>query len=251
MGLLRHVDSSVRLLSGRKAIVLGGSGGIGRHVSGQLAEAGAHVVIHGGRNREKLTALLGELRRKGFSAEGFLQAVRHADELVDSVRKRMPFDIVVVAFGPLLQKPLSETSYAEWRRIVELNLTLPGAIVSLTAPDMAERGWGRIVLFGGTQTEQIRGFRTVAAYSAAKTGVGSLVRSAAKEFGDRGVAINAVAPGYVETEYLSPPTVRHLAMRSPDNTLIPPSSLARFVLNLVTQRSTIVNGAVIPMDKGL
>lgn len=251
MGLLRHVDSSGRPLAGRKAIVLGGSGGIGRQVSVQLAEAGAHLVVHGGQNREKLTSLLRELHEKGLSAEGFIQKVRHADELLDSVRKRMPFDIVVVAFGPLLQKPLAETSYAEWRRIVELNLTLPGAVVSLTAPEMAERGWGRIILFGGTQTEQIRGFRTVAAYSAAKTGIGSLVRSAAKEFGDRGVAINAVTPGYVETEYLSRPTVRRLAMRSPDKTLIPASSLARFVLNLVIQRSTIVNGAVIPMDKGL
>lgn len=220
-------------------------------MSVQLAEAGAHLVVHGGQNREKLTSLLRELHEKGLSAEGFIQKVRHADELLDSVRKRMPFDIVVVAFGPLLQKPLAETSYAEWRRIVELNLTLPGAVVSLTAPEMAERGWGRIILFGGTQTEQIRGFRTVAAYSAAKTGIGSLVRSAAKEFGDRGVAINAVTPGYVETEYLSRPTVRRLAMRSPDKTLIPASSLARFVLNLVIQRSTIVNGAVIPMDKGL
>ena len=251
MGLLRHVDNSDQPLSGRRAIVLGGSGGIGRHVSAQLAEAGAHVVVHGGRREEKLATLLRELHRKGLAAEGFMHSVRHADELLDSVRKRMPFDIVVVAFGPLLQKPLAETSYAEWRRIVELNLTLPGALVSLTAPEMAERGWGRIVLFGGTQTEQIRGFRTVAAYSAAKTGIGSLVRSAAREFGDRGVAINAVAPGYVETEYLSPRMVRQLAARSPDNTLIPASSLARFVLNLVIQRSTIVNGAVIPMDKGL
>jgi 3-oxoacyl-[acyl-carrier protein] reductase len=251
MGLLRHVDNSGRPLLGRKAIVLGGSGGIGRHVSVQLAEAGAQVVIHGGGDREKLRGLLRELSGRGQWAEGFLQNVRHADELLDSVRKRMPFDIVVVAFGPFLQKSLSETSYAEWRRIVELNLTLPGAIVSLTAPEMAARGWGRIVLFGGTSTEQIRGFRTVAAYSAAKTGIGSLVRSAAKEFGDRGVAINAVAPGYVETEYLSPETVRELASRSPDNALIPASSLARFVLNLVVQRSTIVNGAIIPLDKGL
>lgn len=251
MGLLRHVDNSGSPLLGRRALILGGSGGIGRHISIRLAEAGAQVVIHGGGDREKLRALLRYLSGKGASAEGFLQSVRHADELLDSVRKRMPFDVVVVAFGPFLQKPLAQTSYAEWRRIVELNLTLPGAIVSLVAPEMAAKGWGRIILFGGTRTEQIRGFRTVAAYSAAKTGIGSLVRSAAKEFGDRGVAINAVAPGYVETEYLTAEMARDLARRSPDNTLIPASSLARIVLNLVLQRSTIVNGAIIPLDKGL
>ncbi|MFW6328967.1 MAG: SDR family NAD(P)-dependent oxidoreductase, partial [Alkalispirochaetaceae bacterium] len=146
---------------------------------------------------------------------------------------------------------LAETTAADWRRMVDLNLILPGSLVSLLAPVMAANGWGRIVLFGGTRTEQIRGFRTIAAYSAAKTGVGSLVRSAAMEFGDRGVAINAVAPGYVQTEYLSAVEIRRLAMKSPDKTLIPPSSLAQFVLNLILQRSTIVNGAVIPADKGL
>lgn len=251
MGLLRHVNHSDRPLVGRRALVIGGSGGIGRHVSLQLAEAGANLVVHGGSNRPKLTELLSALQSRGVRSEGFLQSVRHADELVDSVRRRMPFDIAVVSFGPFLQKSLAETSSAEWRRMVELNLTLPGALVSLLAPEMADRGWGRIVLFGGTRTEQIRGFRTVAAYSAAKTGVASLVKSAALEFGDRGVAINAIAPGYVETEYLSPEMIRHLAMKSPDRTLIPPSSLARFILNLITQRSTIVNGSTIAVDKGL
>ncbi|MFP4329707.1 MAG: SDR family NAD(P)-dependent oxidoreductase [Spirochaetaceae bacterium] len=251
MGLLRHVDHSDRPLVGRRALVIGGSGGIGRQVSVQLAEAGANLVVHGGSNRERLTELLEAVRKKGVRAEGFLQSVRHSDELLDSVRRRMPFDIAVVAFGPYLQKSLAETTAADWRRMVDLNLILPGSLVSLLAPVMAANGWGRIVLFGGTRTEQIRGFRTIAAYSAAKTGVGSLVRSAAMEFGDRGVAINAVAPGYVQTEYLSAVEIRRLAMKSPDKTLIPPSSLAQFVLNLILQRSTIVNGAVIPADKGL
>ncbi|MFW6215776.1 MAG: SDR family NAD(P)-dependent oxidoreductase [Alkalispirochaetaceae bacterium] len=251
MGLLRHVDHSDRPLVGRRALVIGGSGGIGRQVSVQLAEAGANLVVHGGSNRERLTELLEAVRKKGVRAEGFLQSVRHSDELLDSVRRRMPFDIAVVAFGPYLQKSLAETTAADWRRMVDLNLILPGSLVSLLAPVMAANGWGRIVLFGGTRTEQIRGFRSIAAYSAAKTGVGSLVRSAAKEFGDRGVAINAVAPGYVQTEYLSAAEIRRLAMKSPDRTLIPPSSLAQFVLNLILQRSTIVNGAVIPADKGL
>ena len=245
------MDSSAHPLAGRRALILGGSGGIGRQVTLQLAEAGAHVTVHGGHDREKLESLLDKVGKLGLPAEGFLQSVRHADALLDSVARRMPFDIAVVAFGPFLQKPLSETTTTEWSRIVELNLALPGAVVSLLAPDMAKRRWGRIVLFGGTQTDQIRGFRSVAAYSAAKTGIGSLVKSAAKEFGGRGVAVNGVSPGYVETEYLSGSMIRTLAERSPDNTLIPPSSLAKFILNLVVQRSTIVNGAMISMDKGL
>ncbi|MFW6329604.1 MAG: SDR family NAD(P)-dependent oxidoreductase, partial [Alkalispirochaetaceae bacterium] len=103
MGLLRHVDHSDRPLVGRRALVIGGSGGIGRQVSVQLAEAGANLVVHGGSNRERLTELLEAVRKKGVRAEGFLQSVRHSDELLDSVRRRMPFDIAVVAFGPYLQ----------------------------------------------------------------------------------------------------------------------------------------------------
>ncbi len=239
------------VLHGKQALVVGGSGGIGRAVSRRLAEAGAEVCVHGGSSEERLERTLGEIRSAGGQAEGFLCQAERAEELVGEIERRLPFAVVVVAFGPYLRAPLAETPVRDWVRLCELNLALPGAIVSVCAPAMQAAGFGRFVLFGGPRTDGIEAYTTIAAYAAAKTGVATLVRSAARQLNRFGITVNGVCPGYVATEYYSEVELERIAARMPDGEPVTVEEVAAVVMQLVGPGSKALNGALIRIDKGL
>ncbi len=238
-------------LTDLRALVIGGSGGIGRAVSKRLAAAGMRVCVHGGRSHERLEATLNEITDAGGQAEGFLAEIERVEDLVEPITARLPFSVVVLAFGPYLEASLLETSARDWVRMAELNLALPGTVLSLCAPAMQAAGWGRFVLFGGPRTDGIESFRTIAAYGAAKTGVSSLVRSAARQLGRYGITVNAVCPGYIATEYYQDGDLERLSARMPDRELITTAEVAQLVERLVTPESNALNGAVIRIDKGV
>ncbi len=173
------------------------------------------------------------------------------EHLVEPIRQRLPFTIVVVAFGPYLQGALTETTVRDWVRMSELNLALPGAVISLCAPAMQKAGYGRFVLFGGPRTDGIEGFRAIGAYAAAKTGVSSLVRSAARQLSEYGITVNAVCPGYVATEYYDRAELARLSRRMPDGQLVTADQVAEVVERLVQPGAAAVNGAIIRIDKGV
>ena len=237
--------------AGQRALVIGGTGGIGRAAAIRLASMGAAVCVHGGSSRERLERTLAEIRSAGAVGEGFLCAIDQAQQIVEPIRARMPFSIVVVAFGPYLRASLADTTVEDWRRMSELNLALPGAVISLCAPAMREVGYGRFVLFGGPRTDGIEAFREIAAYAAAKTGLACLVRSAARQLNRYGITVNAICPGYVATEYYEAGQLEALVRRMPDGKLVQPEEVARVVEMLVQPDSGAINGALIRLDKGL
>ncbi len=249
-------------LAGRRALVLGGSGGIGAALSRALAARGADLLVHGGSSAARLEASLAAARAAraaqpapaGAAApaiEGFLLPIKTPTDFLSRLPELGRFDILAVAFGPFLQKPLHETSAADWERMALLDLALPGALVSALLPGMAERGYGRIALFGGTRTDAIRSYATNTAYAAAKTGLGVLVKSVAAEYADRGIAAFALCPGFVETEYLGEGLKRELAARAPGKRLIPAASIGDFAAELIAAEPCLASGAVINLDAGL
>jgi 3-oxoacyl-[acyl-carrier protein] reductase len=114
---------------------------------------------------------------------------------------------------------------------------------------MTERNWGRILLFGGTNTDTIRGFTTTAAYSAAKTALGVLAKSVAKSRGSRGITCNALCPGLTETEYTREEQKLYNLEKSPGGKPLNPRQIA--IAALAILENPCINGAVVTADQGL
>jgi NAD(P)-dependent dehydrogenase (short-subunit alcohol dehydrogenase family) len=230
------------------ALVVGGSGGIGRSVCLALAAAGVRLSIQG-RTPDKLEKLAQELSPATpelIAAD--LSGCMIPGQLEAAVRR---CDLLILAYGPFLYKPLSQTCTEDWRTLALANLSLPGALVSIAAPGMAARGFGRILLFGGTKTELPRGVKHNAAYAAAKSGLGVLARSIAAEYAGSNVACAVVCPGMVDTEYLDREQRERFAQFTPGGRLTEPARLAAFVVNLILGDLALINGSVINADEGL
>jgi NAD(P)-dependent dehydrogenase (short-subunit alcohol dehydrogenase family) len=262
-------------LNGRNALVVGGTGGIGRAVVQALEQRGAAVTVHG-RSKPKVEALVEEIRaRKGVAypfiheitdPAAFLDSLKacvaglmvgRADggvKLESSVRDVAPFDIVVVAYGPFVQKPLAEHSVADWQTAALLDLALPGALASWALPGMTTRHFGRFLFFGGTKTDAIRAYKSNAAYAAAKTGLGVLAKSIAAEGALYDVAAITVCPGIVKTEYLEGEGLAaagKAVQTTKGGRLLEPSWIAETALSLLEKDPCLASGAVVSLDAGL
>ena len=241
------------IFTGKKALIIGGTGGIGRAVALGLAERGAELAVHGGSSAERLESTLRAVRERGAKADGFLLRIEgpaSASAAAEEIIARAPEpDILVSAWGPFRQGKLEALDREFWQGMVESNLVFPGLLVSLALRGMMERGWGRILLFGGTNTDTIRGFTTTTAYSAAKTALGVLAKSVAKTAASRGVTCNVLCPGLTDTEYTTEELSRYNREKSPGGKPLMPEQLAATALSILADAS--LNGAVIPADQGV
>jgi NAD(P)-dependent dehydrogenase (short-subunit alcohol dehydrogenase family) len=235
----------------RRALIVGGSGGIGAAVSKKLAEQDLQLVIHGGRDRAKLQALGNSLRDRGCPVTEVQQVIESADDGQVILSRAGEIDILVVAFGPYEEQPVTSASVEAVRRMVELNYTLAAGMIASTLPRMIDRGYGRILVFGTTFGDRIEGYRQSPTYAAAKTALASFVRSAARSVTTGQIRCNMVCPGYVVTEYHSADTADRYARRSARGDAQTPEQIAALAGWLVSDENTSVNGAVIPADDGL
>lgn len=230
--------------------MVGGSGGVGACVSRALAETGMSMVIHGGHRRKALEQLADECRAYGASCDTVLMELNDPGDVTSLVASGIP-DILVVAFGPVRWKSVSDEGAEGWNTMTLSNLAIPGTLVSVCLPEMKRRGFGRIVLFGASRGEVAPPSLEATAYTAAKSGLVSLVRSVAKEASASNVTCNLLCPGYVHTEYLSDAQRERFARRSPMGRLTAPEDIANVVLYLCGTAGRVINGAVINAGQGL
>ena len=249
-------------LSGRRALVVGGSGGIGAAFSASLAGRGAEVLIHGGSSREGLDAAIAAAGAAAAAwaeaagcppadVSGFLLPLDGPSALVERLSSLGPVDILVCSFGPFVRKPLHETTVDDWQRLALLDLALPGALASALVGPMADRGWGRFLFMGGSRTDAVRAYSSNAAYASAKTGLGVLAKSLAAEYASRGVGAFVLCPGLVDTEYLSGEARARYAAVAPRGALLDPRSIAEFGVGLLAADPPLASGSVINLDAGL
>ena len=246
-----------QVFAGKSALVVGGSGGIGRYIAVELGRLGANLTVHGGSSQERMDRTLAEIRVTGAKAQGILcnphacgiSMAEFSKKLLECSAAFGPPDILVCAWGLFKRLTVENTCPDDWQTLVSSNLILPGTLVSACLPSMTAQKWGRILLFGGTNRSTIRGFYTSAAYSAAKTALGSLAKSVAKSAGASGVACNVICPGLTDTEYRDTNSSAYNTLLSPGGSQIAAHEIAAAAWAILT--APRLNGAIIPVDDGL
>lgn len=189
-------------LAGRVVLVTGSSRGIGAEVAVKAAAEGARVAVHYNRSADGAQQTLARARRLGAEAEGFAADIgdgREAEGLVRQVIDHFgQVDALVNNAGRTLVGPFLEIEPAVWDAVIRTDLTAAFHTCRAVLPSMVERGSGGIVNIA-SRLAQI-GVAETAAYSAAKAGLIGMTRALAREFGPRGIRVNAVAPGVTVTD---------------------------------------------------
>lgn len=192
-------------LTSRTALVTGGNSGIGLAMARALGLAGAKVILAARRAKE-LAEASKSLQGDGIHAETVeadLAQARAVESAVRAISSRgLSPDILINAAGINLRKPFQETSAEEFDLHLAIHLRAPFQLVQLLAPEMAKRGWGRIINIASLQSH--RAFTNGAAYGAAKGGIVQLTRAIAEQWSPHGITCNAIGPGFFPTPLTAP-----------------------------------------------
>jgi NAD(P)-dependent dehydrogenase (short-subunit alcohol dehydrogenase family) len=244
-------------LGGRHALVTGGGQGIGAAIARALTGAGARVTVLG-RRAEPLAALVAA----GDAASHVAVDVTDAATLESALAALPPVDILVNNAGAAESAPFARTSRDLWDRMLAVNLTAVFTATHALLPSMLARGWGRVVTIASTAG--LTGYPYVSAYVAAKHGAVGLTRALALETAGKGVTVNAVCPGYTETELVessiariaarggrSPESIRaDFTRANPQGRLVQPQEVAAAVLYLCGPGADAITGIALPVAGG-
>ncbi len=242
-------------LSGHKALVTGGSGGLGRALAAGLHAAGAEVVVAGSSGRAQAVAdALGQSGPRVVAVEADLGASAGRQRLfAEAVDALGEITLLVTAHGIATRQPSAEVPLEDWERVLELNLTSVFELCQLAGRPMLARGAGKIILIASLLS--FSGGYRVPAYAASKGGVAQIAKALANEWAGQGVNVNALAPGYFETpltEVLRRDPVRYprIVDRIPAGRWGQPHELAGAAVFLASRAADYIHGVVLPVDGG-
>jgi gluconate 5-dehydrogenase len=251
------MSTSLFDLSGRTALVTGSSRGLGRAIAEGMARAGARLIING-TDPARVETAVAEFRSAGHAAEGAAFDVTDEAAIVKAFEgldaKGIAVDILVNNAGIQMRKPLVEFTSAEWRKVIETNLTSAFVIGREAARRMIARKRGKIVNIASLASELAR--PTVGPYTAAKGGIKTLTKSMAVEWAASGIQANAIGPGYMATDMnqaliQNPDFNSWLMSRIPSKRWGRPDELVGAAIFLASAASDYVNGQVIYVDGGM
>jgi len=193
-------NGASRLDGGRHALITGGGTGIGAAIAARLSEMGARITVVG-RRPEPLEEVADGLDGAQPVPFDVTDEAAVEEGLKTATERFGPVDVLINNAGAADSSPFTRTTPDAWRAMLDVNLTGAFLMSRAVLPGMVERGWGRIVSIASTAG--LKGYAYVAAYCAAKHGVVGMTRSLALEVAQKGVTVNAICPGYTETELLS------------------------------------------------
>ena len=237
----------------KRALVTGGSGGIGAAVARRLARAGLHVVVHANRNREAAEAVAADIRASGGSAETIAFDVADGAASAGALEKLLeagPIQVLVNNAGIHSDAPLAGMTREQWHKVIDVSLN---GFYHVTQPlllPMLRTRWGRIVSL--SSVAGVMGNRGQANYAAAKAGLHGASKSLALECASRGVTVNVVAPGVITTAMAEQAfSKEQIDQIVPAKRAGTPEEVAALIGFLVSDEAGYITGQVISINGGM
>ena len=244
-------------IRGRVALVTGGSAGIGHMIASGLAAAGARVYICA-RNADKVAAAAAAMGGEVIDVAGDVSTLEGIGKLVAEITAREPaLHILVNNAGTLSDAPIDAFSEDQWDSVLDLNLKTPFFLLQKLLPLLRAGGTAEhpstVINIGSVGALKI-GPREVYSYQASKGAIHWLTRSLAKKLGPQHITVNAIAPGFFESEMT---VIKDDAMRTMVESMVPrgrtgtPEDMAGAAIYLASRAGAYVTGSVIPVEGGL
>ena len=241
-------------LAGRTALVTGANTGLGQGIAIALAQAGADIVAVGRSPATDTAARVQALGRRFLDVRADLSSTGPVREVVDAALKlNGRLDIVVNNAGIIRRADSLDVEEADWDAVIDTNLKSPFFLAQAAARHMAANGGGKIINIASLLSFQ--GGIRVPAYAASKSAIAGLTRALANEWAAQGINVNAIAPGYFDTNNtaaLRADPVREPAIlaRIPAARWGQPQDLAGAAVFLASRASDYIHGIVLPVDGG-
>ena len=239
-------------LEGRKALITGASGGIGKEIAKVLIEHNAEVCISG-RNIEELNSLKESLGKKCFivacdlsKKEEIIELVKKSDDLLGHI------DILINNAGITKDNIFLRMSENEWKDVLSVNLNSTFSILKLITKGMVKRKYGRIINI--SSIVGVTGGAGQVNYSASKAGLIGLTKSLSQEIATRNITVNCIAPGFIETPMTEKLDVKRkdaIISSIPMNRIGKPKDLSSAIIFLASQESSYITGQTLHINGGL
>lgn len=250
-------------LTGKVALITGGSYGIGFAIAKAYAKAGATVVFNDIK-QELVDKGLAAYKEEGIEAHGYVCDVTDetaVNAMVETIEKEVGvINILVNNAGIIKRIPMCEMSAAEFRQVIDVDLNAPFIVSKAVIPSMIKKGHGKIINICSMMSEL--GRETVSAYAAAKGGLKMLTRNIASEYGEYNIQCNGIGPGYIATPQTAPlremqpdgerhPFDKFIIAKTPAARWGTPEDLEGPAVFLASDASDFVNGHILYVDGGI
>ncbi len=240
-------------ISGKKVIITGGSRGLGKGMARGFVDSGCDVIIMGSNN--KVHDVAQELNGGSGSIRGVSCDLNKTEDIVGSFHKAYnmlgEIDVLVNNAGMQIRHPSEEFPVEDWEKILNVNLTAPFLLAQLAGNKMLKKGSGKIINIASLTS--FSGGMYIPAYAASKGGIAQMTKTLCNEWASKGINVNAIAPGYMDTDNLKgldEERMRTIMDRLPSKRLGTPEDIVGAVIFLSSKASDYINGHILLVDGG-